>query len=79
MILRLGYIAIRGKYWPKRAAGRRSVSVGLRGKITDTAKNVEFQQGIAVSWVSNNSPRASTSSYDVESNQYFMVSTWPGC
>ena len=30
----------------------------------ERTKNVEFEHGIAVSWVSNKSPRASTSSYE---------------
>ena len=47
--------------------GRRA-QIGICGfsrkQITDDTKNVEFQQGNAVSWAVNKSPMASTSSYD---------------
>ena len=35
----------------------------LRKQLADETNNVEYRRGIAVSWVSNESPRVSTSSY----------------
>ena len=43
----------------------------LRQRIADAAKNVEFQQRISVPWMSNNSPRAPTSSYSGEIRTLF--------
>ena len=44
----------------------------MRNKITDGAENVEYRQGIAVSWVGNGSPRVSTSSYagEIQASYY---------
>ena len=66
------HTARRGKYRPKRAVGRKLGMCGfLRKQITETTKNVEYEQGIAVSWVSNKSPRAPTSSFAVEIQSMF--------
>ena len=43
----------------------------MRKQITDQSRNVEFRQGIAVSWVSNQSPRVSTSSFAGEIQEAF--------
>ena len=45
--------------------------VFLRKQITDRAGNVEFRQGIAVSRVSNKSPRVATSSFAGEIQAVF--------
>ena len=52
----------------------------LRKQITGPPKNVEFRQRIDVSWVSNESPRVSTSSFSGgKYKQRFTASTWTGC
>ena len=45
-----------------------------RVSITEKTANVEFQQGIDVSWLSNKIPRVPTSSYDGETQALFYGS-----
>ena len=51
----------------------------LRRQKTEQTKNVEYKQGVDVSWVGNKSPRVPTSSYAGGADRYFTASTWPGC
>ena len=58
---------------PTEAGSRARIGICgfLRKQTTEKTKNVEYRQGIAVSWVSNASHRASTSSYAVEIQALF--------
>ena len=67
------YTAAKGEFRLKQAFGRTLGSVVFFEKqITDQSKNVDFHKGVALSCVSNKSPRAPASSFADEMQSVFL-------